>query len=717
MQSRQVFLSFLMVGFLLPQVSFASFSIVEDSLDQEQHTLIGEGFEPIIGELLVFSTTNPVVDPVEPDPEPEEPAPSVGSGSSGGGRGRHHVASWFLAKKYEELTGRAYEGGDLTNIARESEEPRYKEEWHTAADDIPTPEEEITPAEDTNTIAKETTPEPNEEVASEEDTNTVAKEITPVEQEIEETIANNEPIETEEPDTVLSKTVDPYDSETDYPQCSKMILECDLLKNKDVGLVNLNEQSSRGQKISILEKQANRNYIMILLLGVMQFGILIMIWIYTNCKDNKKKKPRTRFHKKTSRRKNILMILIILFGVGFSLSAQAEDGALRYQGRIKDDQGGYAIGDYTFRFSMWQNPNTTAGDVSNGEININATHYLGWQEEKTLALVADDDGLFLFFLGSTSPLPEDLFTGNNHVYLHVDVKTTGQPDSTYEQIDASIDTAKTRRSFSPVPYAKNADKLDSRHVGFDPGNIPYVNENTGLLPENIIPGGTNLNTFTLDNNGDAAATDTLALQFGSTLAKTLSWNGMLEQFEFNDTVSITGDLVVSGTINNVTFGPKSFIETLTPEYPNSIFVGDGTDNNGSMHEETESESGTVYQMLRWATIQPSLQDYGVQVKYTLPTDFIAFEDTNQIALMYKTDDTVLDSKVDLTLQKNGALGVDQLETAGIALSGNTWTTTEFTLKDQTTWAAGDTLIFYVNLMASQTGDARVSNLEIRYKTD
>lgn len=713
---QQAFLGLLIATLLLPQGSFAAFSIVDDTLDQEQHTLISEGFEPIMGEILTLvAVENPVV-----DPEPEEPTPTppvVSGGGSGSGRGRHHVASWFLAKKYKDMTGEAYGEGDLANLPRENEEPRYDEEWHTVADDVPTPEEEtkeeVLPEGDVNIVIEEI-PEIDIPVASVDETD---KEVGKVisETDIAEEIINIIP-ETEVTDATLPEDIDLDVPDSIDTGCSSTFVSCALLEkeNKEFAEKTHKIHNSLAERINMLEEKIQRNQRLVIIGGAIQFLILIFIIGYVLLlKDDKKRPPR----KKSSRKKHILMILLVFLGTGFSFAAHAENGALRYQGRIKDDQGAYAVGDYTFRFSMWQNPNAEVGDISNGEININAVHYLGWQEQKPLILETGDEGLFLFFLGSANPLPTDLFTGNNHVYLHVDVKTTGQPDSTYEQIDASLDTNKTRRSFSPVPYAKNSDKLDSRHAGFDPGNVPYVKEDTGMLPENIIPGGTNLNTFILDKDGDAAANDTLALQFGGALAKTLSWNGMLDQFEFNDTVSITGDLIVSGTINNVTFGPKPFIDTLTPEYPNSIFVADGSDNNGSMHEETETEAGNVHQMLRWETIQSSLQDYGVQIKYTLPTTFISFEETNPIALSYKTDGIDTVSKIDFTLEKEGALGTDQLQSAGIALSGNTWTTSEFALDDQTIWAAGDTLIFYTNLMASQNGDARISNLEIRYKTD
>jgi hypothetical protein len=89
-------------------------------------------------------------------------------------------------------------------------------------------------------------------------------------------------------------------------------------------------------------------------------------------------------------------------------------------------------------------------------------------EVKTVSFVEKDDGYFLFHLGDTLPLPPALFDHNRErIFLQVDIKTTGQPNSTYEQIDASQNVTRNRRSYSPHPYSRNTDMLDGKHAGYE----------------------------------------------------------------------------------------------------------------------------------------------------------------------------------------------------------------------------------------------------------
>ena len=206
--------------------------------------------------------------------------------------------------------------------------------------------------------------------------------------------------------------------------------------------------------------------------------------------------------------------------------------------------------------------------------------------------------------------------------------------------------------------------------------VPYL-DGSAQFPESVIPAGTDESTFVLDADGGAAATDVLSLIFGSSLGKTFSWNGLLDRFTLNDTLEITGNLIVSGTINGVPLGSRSALDTLSPFYPNSIFVEDGGDNLGSMHEQLDTIGSEERNAIRWETKQALLQDYDVVVRYTIPQDFVSFA-ASPISLEYETEGTVAQSKIDFTAEKDGTVG-DQFSGAGLGLTSATWTEPNFVL--------------------------------------
>lgn len=409
---------------------------------------------------------------------------------------------------------------------------------------------------------------------------------------------------------------------------------------------------------------------------------------------------------------HVFLIISIISGLFVENSVFAAD-PIRYQGRLQDGLGNYGQGSFDVRFSLWRNGMTQGGDVAAGVINGGAPDYLAWNEIHTVTIQEKDKGLFVVFLGDNVAFPFSLFNTEPNMFLQIDIKTSGSPDSSYEQIDASPKPALNRRLVDRSHYAENAGKVEDKSLGYNANEIPYL-DGSGKLPESVIPNGVNENIFILDKNGDANANDTLSFQFGNILGKTLSWNGLLSRFEFNDTVAITGDILVSGTINSVSVGEKSKTVTLAPQYPHTIFIQDGTNNIGSMFEESILDGGSTYQVMQWTTSQASLQDYDIQIQYSLPDDFIRFEANNQIQLKYKTDGTNTDAVLNLTVEKDDEPGTDQINGTGALLSNNTFTTGIFTLEPTTVWDSNDALLIKIKMNASLNFNAEISNIEIKY---
>lgn len=445
----------------------------------------------------------------------------------------------------------------------------------------------------------------------------------------------------------------------------------------------------------------------------------LAILVYFMWKKSKKKQNPA----KKSLWKKFLKLLPILFLIVSGTSNYASAGPvttpqqLIYEGDLLDNAGNPLTGNYSFRFSLWDNQDFEATDNIAGVLNVGAPDYFGWQEIQSQSLT---DGKFSLKLGTVTPFFAGLFNRTN-MYLQIEVKDAAAPDTSYELIDLNINDALIdRTSIDTIPFAFNADKLDFRDTGYAPGEIPFIDPTTGKLPASIIESaaagivdGVDGNTFALDLNGDATATDNLVLKFGDILNKTLSWNGVNDQFEFSDDLSVAGNLVVSGTVNGISIGPKNKIEVLSPRYPNSIISEDGSDNSGSMFEEVAAISGKAKNTLRWNTRQTDIQDFDVVIRYTLPANFAGFQGANPLSLEFMTEGSFTDSKVDLVVEKEGS-ATDELNGAGIGFNSNAWTTVDLGLNPATIWNPNDTLIIRVKMYSRNNLQSHISDIVLKY---
>ncbi len=387
-----------------------------------------------------------------------------------------------------------------------------------------------------------------------------------------------------------------------------------------------------------------------------------------------------------------------------------------YEGTLMDASHQVLTGNYDFRFSLWSDDDVVATDVSGGAINTLSPSYLDWQEVQTDLL--DVNGTFSLELGKVNALDFDKFN-IAEIYLQVEIKASTDPDTAYELLDVdTVDDTIDRMVFDTMPYAYNADKIDFRDLGFDPNNVPYLDANGELpastFPDSLPSNGTTAESFTIDTDNTAAATDSLSLVFGDTLQKTMSWDGLLDSFVFNDDVKVTGNLIVTGTVNGVPIGQVANQEVLSPRYPNSLFVSDGSDNQGEMHEETETIATEEKSFLRWTTWEATLQDYDTVIRYTLPDNFVSWDATKPVSVEVKTEGTNVQSKIDVTVEKDGAAGTDQISGTGIGVSENAWTEKDFVLNGATSWAPGDVLVIKIRQYALDGFDTRVSDVILRY---
>lgn len=453
--------------------------------------------------------------------------------------------------------------------------------------------------------------------------------------------------------------------------------------------------------------------LMVIIIFLLAFWVFLL-WKRSNKEDEGQKKPTKKLMKSWKKWLGVLALVILpAFSTGMAQTTTTPQ-LLIYEGQLLDNASAPLSGPYTFRFSFWANADFENTDIVAGAINGAAIDYYGWQEIQSQTL--DAAGNFSFQIGNVTPFVAGMFDQDN-LYLQVEVKASTDPDTAYETIDVdSTNAVVDRKVIAAVPFAFNANKLDFRDSGFGPGDIPFL-DGAGQLPASAIPGGTNENNFTLDDDGSAALTDSLTLQFGDTIAESLTWSGLLGRFELSDDLQVQGDLIVTGSINGVVLGPQNVSSTLAPRYPNSIFEKDGSNNSGSMYEEREAGvSGVMKQVLRWTSEEPvTQQDYDVLIRYTLPQSFTSWQ-TPALELEYIGPGTVGDAHIDFRAYRDGTT-TDQLSGTGLDLSSATWQNQTFNLSPTYTWMPGDTLWLELKMHSRAGFDARIADIRLNYVSE
>lgn len=263
-----------------------------------------------------------------------------------------------------------------------------------------------------------------------------------------------------------------------------------------------------------------------------------------------------------------------------ALSANAAStGPLKivYDAHLLDSSGNAITSAHSVRFSWWTSADFVSGDTTaTGAINTGASTYANWQEVHTVT--PNSDGYFSVELGSGTALPDlSSYTSSQlqSLHLQVEVKVSSAADTSYELLDqnSSSDTA-DRSPIDTVPFALNADRLDQRDTGTASGSIPVL-QSGGLLGLGLIPSGTNRDEFTLD--ADSSASGPITLQFGTSLAKTLTYDQANSRFNFNDDVRIQGNLTVTGSVTVGDFDAGTGTGAGTLRWTGTSFEGyDGT---------------------------------------------------------------------------------------------------------------------------------------------
>ncbi|OGJ81335.1 hypothetical protein A3J91_02410 [Candidatus Peribacteria bacterium RIFOXYC2_FULL_58_10] len=228
-----------------------------------------------------------------------------------------------------------------------------------------------------------------------------------------------------------------------------------------------------------------------------------------------------------------------------------------YNGHLLDASGNALTTAHSVRFSYWKSADYITGDITaTGSIDVGASNYADWQEVHTVT--PDSSGYFTVELGSVTALPDfstmDVATMLS-LYLQVEVKVSTAADTTYEVLDVNgSDGAVDRSPHRSVPFSLNTDLLDGHDIGTASGSIPLLGSG-GVFSTGLMPSGVNADVFTLDADDSAAAAVTLT--FGTTLAKTLTYNVSQGRFIFNAGLEVQGNIVASGGVQLGSYAPST----------------------------------------------------------------------------------------------------------------------------------------------------------------
>jgi hypothetical protein len=168
------------------------------------------------------------------------------------------------------------------------------------------------------------------------------------------------------------------------------------------------------------------------------------------------------------------------------------------------------------------------------------------------------------------------------------------------------------------------------------------------------------------------------------------------------------------------------IITLTPEYSGAVLNGTGigtmsadfcANQAGVLSVNTSfCASGISRNYYKWTSPQASQQTYSIYVSYKLPTTFKTFIGSDSIGLTALTDDTT-DGTVDYEVFRSSGSAVTSCgsQTTVTTPDADTWYQVPFA-GDETAcgFAAGDSVIFKINVRARNNASVYVENLDFSY---
>ncbi len=289
----------------------------------------------------------------------------------------------------------------------------------------------------------------------------------------------------------------------------------------------------------------------------------------------------------------------------------------------------------------------------------------------------------------------------------------------WTQITCNIDTANTTVTNPHVYFVQPTSAASARTYMLDVFSLTIA---ASTAPNVQIGSGVNSGSpttlFTLDKAATAPTTDNNddsllgSMYYDTTLGK-------LQCFEADG----WGECGSS---------PDIFV-TISPEYSNAVKHTSDTGvltsdicsdalniNDGSSSQPTICGTNETYNFYKWTTAEVTAQTNSIYVTYQLPSTFKKFV-ADSSSLMGRTDSA--DSAVSYQIYRNNATsglttcGSSVAVSTGVQTSWQTALATGGADPSACSFAAGDSIVFRVNLTAESNANAYVSSLNFIYSNN
>jgi hypothetical protein len=394
----------------------------------------------------------------------------------------------------------------------------------------------------------------------------------------------------------------------------------------------------------------------------------------------------------------VVILLACIFAGLFALLASPTAQAattlptkMNFQGRVTGSTGNIlANGTYNMRFKIWNAP---SGGTQQ------------WSEDRLVSAsqgVVVTNGQFSVQLGSVTSLPASVFTSGS-LYFEVELPT---PASATTSSPIWTEGAMTpRNQLATSAYAYNAETLD----GIDSDSFAQLGVSNIFSGSATFSGANNASKLLIQTSGAVdlfkADTSTSTVTIGTAA---------------NGAIFTTNGVKYTGTAR-----PMKTV-TLSPEYPGATFLpvaGSPNGSNGSLSSDFCSSvqspavnsgacGGTEeHNYYAWTTSQGSTQDYGVYIRYRMPSDYDTGSMTN---LRLWGKGTASADVVGITMYK-GATACGTL--ADVTSTSTSWL--EGLISSPLggcTIAADDMITFRVILSTASGNTARAGEISFTYRS-
>jgi len=153
---------------------------------------------------------------------------------------------------------------------------------------------------------------------------------------------------------------------------------------------------------------------------------------------------------------------------------------------------------------------------------------------------------------------------------------------------------------------------------------------------------------------------------------------------------------------------------ISPEYSGAILYADGSDNNGKMTSDAVSTNGVFRNYYEWISDKPTLQDYDILVRITLPSDFVSWKE-NAISLDLMTENSASTSNNKVEIALMGDSGIDTEVKDGISKMPGAWERISIKSTDITECnKAGDSCTLKLSMYSKENYYVRVGDISLSY---